>query len=90
MVVNVNELLEKYRALLAENLALKEENETLKARLGLAKTTLDPQQEPDSPSALSIEATGFPERETPSGSYSHWIQGEDRNRHRRLQGYHFR
>ena len=66
-MVNVNELLEKYRALLAENLVLKEENETLKARLGLAEKLPVPQQELDSPSALSIEATGFPERETPSG-----------------------
>jgi hypothetical protein len=70
VVVNVNELLEKYRALLAENLALREENETLKARLGLAKAPVDPQQEPDSHSALSIEAIGFRERETASGSPS--------------------
>ncbi|MDO9229966.1 MAG: hypothetical protein Q8M86_12675 [Syntrophales bacterium] len=32
--MNVNELLEKYRALLAENHSLREENEILKARLG--------------------------------------------------------
>ena len=67
-MVNVNELLEKYRVLLAENLALKEENETLKARLGLPNMLPDLQQEPDSPSVLSIDATGFPEKETPSGA----------------------
>ena len=42
--MNVNELLEKYRALLAENLALKEENEILKKRLGVAKKPPDPLQ----------------------------------------------
>ncbi|MBW6487304.1 MAG: DEAD/DEAH box helicase family protein [Syntrophobacterales bacterium] len=66
-MVNVNELLEKYQALLSENLVLKEENETLKARLRLVETPPVPQQELNSPSALSIEATGFPGRETPSG-----------------------
>jgi len=34
-VVDVDKLLEKYRALLAENSALREENEILKARLGV-------------------------------------------------------
>jgi hypothetical protein len=42
--VDVNELLEKYRTLLAENLSLREENEILKARLGMS----DPLQ-PESP-----------------------------------------
>jgi regulator of replication initiation timing len=41
--LNVNELLEKCRALLAENHSLREENELLKARLGI---TDPPQPEP--------------------------------------------
>ncbi len=64
--MNVSELLEKYRVLVFANRALQEENETLKARLGLAKVPVDSQQEPDRPSVLPIEATGFPERKTPS------------------------
>jgi len=68
VVVTVDELLEKCRALLAENFALKEENETLKARLGLAGTPPDSQQELNSLLSLPIEATEFREREILSGA----------------------
>ena len=36
VVVDIDELLEKYRTLLAENLSLRGENEMLKARLGIS------------------------------------------------------
>jgi len=52
--MNVNELLEKYQALFAENKALKEENKILKARLGIT----DPPQ-PAPPQ--------FPENQWPFG-----------------------
>ena len=46
--MNINELLEKCRVLLAENTALREENETLKLRLGMTSPLrLDPPQDPE-------------------------------------------
>ena len=47
-VVNANELLEKYRTLLAENLLLREEKEILKARLGMSDPLQpEPPQDPE-------------------------------------------
>lgn len=52
-MVNVNELLEKCRALLAENTALREENEILKQRLGITgQSSVNPHH--DSPNDLPL------------------------------------
>jgi superfamily II DNA or RNA helicase len=60
--VNVSELLEKYRMLLAENTALREENKILKTRLGInGLPRLEPPQDAEShlPSAfVAVELTG--------------------------------
>jgi superfamily II DNA or RNA helicase len=59
--VNVNELLEKYRALLAENLSLREENDILKARLGITDPPRpDPPQYPQTPLPLAFAALESP------------------------------
>jgi len=55
--VDVDELLEKYRTLLAENLSLREENEILKARLGIsAPAESDPLQDSEGYLPLAIGA----------------------------------
>jgi len=60
-VVNVNELLEKYQALFAENKALKEENEILKARLGItAPPQPTPPQVPEKQGPLALEPPESP------------------------------
>jgi superfamily II DNA or RNA helicase len=53
--VNVNELLEKWRALLSENTALREENEILKQRLGITEpSSLNPHHDSQSDLPLSF------------------------------------
>jgi len=55
--VNVNELLAKYRALLAENHSLREENELLKAQLGITDPPRpEPLQDPKNPLPLAFTA----------------------------------
>jgi superfamily II DNA or RNA helicase len=59
--VNVNELLEKCRALLAENHSLREENEILKARLGITDPPRpDPPQDPGNHLPLTFAALESP------------------------------
>ena len=64
----INELLEKYRALLAENSALREENEILKARLGITDPPRpNPPQDPENHLPLAYEAPELPEKKPPPG-----------------------
>jgi hypothetical protein len=58
--VNANELLEKYQTLLAENQSLREENETLKVRLGITDPPRSPPQSPENHLPLA-----FPPHESP-------------------------
>jgi hypothetical protein len=59
--LNVNELLEKCRALLAENHSLREENETLKARLGITDPPQpEPPQDPENHLPLAFKAVESP------------------------------
>ena len=68
-MVNVNELLEKYRALLAENNSLREENEILKARLGITDPPRpDPPQDPENHLPLAYEALESPEKKSTAGN----------------------
>ena len=64
---NDSGLLEKYRALLAENSALREENERLKARLGITDPSPDPLQDPKSHLSLVNEKSDVPKVEYPPG-----------------------
>jgi len=64
-VENDSGLLEKYRALLAENSALREENERLKARLGITDPLPDPHQDPKSHLFLANEKSDVPKVEYP-------------------------
>ena len=61
-VVNVNELFERCRALLAENNALREENEALKARLRVTDLPPDPPQDLKDHRPLAYSAPGVPEK----------------------------
>ena len=57
-----NGLLEKYQALLAESSALREENEILKARLGITDPSRpNPHRDPKNHLSLAYEATEPPE-----------------------------
>jgi hypothetical protein len=58
-VENDRGLLQKYRELLAENCALLEENERLKARLGMSPSP-DPLQDPKSHLSLANEKSDVP------------------------------
>ena len=59
--MNVNELLEKCRALLAEKHPLREENEILKARLGITDPPRpDPLQDPENHLPLTFAALESP------------------------------
>lgn len=61
-----NGLLEKYRALLAENSALREENERLKARLGITDPSRpNPPRDPENHMPLADEAPDLPEKKPP-------------------------
>lgn len=61
-MVDANELLERYRALFSENKALREENEVLKARLGMINPPRpDRRQDQNNSLPLSHEAPGSPE-----------------------------
>lgn len=61
-MVNVNELLEKYRALLDENKALREENEILRTRLGITDPSRpNPPRNPENHSSLAYELPEPPE-----------------------------
>ena len=64
---NDSGLLEKYRVLLAENSALREENEILKARLGITDPLPDPHQDPKSHLSLANEKSDVPKVEYPPG-----------------------
>lgn len=64
---NDSGLPEKYRALLAENSALREENERLKARLGITDPLPDPLQDPKSHLLLANEKSDVPKVEYPPG-----------------------
>jgi hypothetical protein len=66
--VDVDELLEKYRTLLAENLSLREENEILKARLGISDPAeSDPLQDPEGHLPLAIGAMESPGEKPQTG-----------------------
>ena len=66
-----NGLLEKYRALLAENSALREENEILKARLGITDPSRpNPPRDPENHLPLAYEAPDLPEKKPPRGAPS--------------------
>ncbi len=68
-MVNVNELREKYRALLAENKALREENEILKARLGITDSSRpNPHRVPESHPSLAYDAPEPSEIKLPPGT----------------------
>ncbi len=57
-VMNFEELLEKHRALVAENKSLREENETLKAKLGIPEIQhVDPDSKINSPSGFAAPET---------------------------------
>lgn len=64
--MNINELLEKCRVLLAENTALREENETLKLRLGMADPMrTDPPQYPENHLPLTFPLHELPVENRP-------------------------
>jgi len=66
-----NGLLEKYRALLAENHSLREENEILKARLGITDPSRpNPPRDPEIHLPLAYEAPDLPEKKPPRGAPS--------------------
>ena len=68
--MNVNELLEKCRALLAENLSLREENEILKARLGISDPPRpDLPQDSDPPLPLAFAALESPGKNPQAGNF---------------------
>ncbi|MHB8907777.1 MAG: TOTE conflict system archaeo-eukaryotic primase domain-containing protein [Syntrophales bacterium] len=61
-----NGLLEKYRVLLAENSALREENKILKARLGITDSSRpNPPRDPENHLPLADEAPDLPEKKPP-------------------------
>jgi len=67
--VNVNELPEKYRALLAENHSLREENEILKARLGITDPPRpEPPQDPENHLSLAIAVLESPGKNPQPGT----------------------
>jgi hypothetical protein len=64
-----NGLLEKYRVLLAENSALREENEILKARLGITDPSRpNPHQDPENHLPLAYDAPDLLEKKPPRGA----------------------
>jgi superfamily II DNA or RNA helicase len=66
--VNVNELLERCRALLAENNALREENEALKARLRVTDLPRpDPSEDLEDHGPLTYAAHELPDKNPPPG-----------------------
>ncbi|MHB9099519.1 MAG: TOTE conflict system archaeo-eukaryotic primase domain-containing protein, partial [Syntrophales bacterium] len=66
-----NGLLEQYRALLAENSALREENEILKARLGITDPSRpNPPRDPENHLPLAYEAPDLPEKKPLRGAPS--------------------
>ena len=66
--MNINELLEKCRVLLAENKALREENEVLKSRLGMTDPSRpDPPQDPENHLPLAFSLLESPGKKLLSG-----------------------
>ena len=66
-----NGLLDKYRALLSENSVLREENEILKARLGITGPSRpNPPRDPENHLPLAYEAPDLPEKKPPRGAPS--------------------
>lgn len=64
-------LFEKYRALLAENSTLREENEILKARLGITDPSRpNPHRDPENHLSLAYEAPELPEKKPLRGASS--------------------
>ena len=84
----INELLEKYRALLAENSALREENEILKARLGITDPPRpDPPQDPENHLPLAFAAPESAGEKSTAGNPSPTRSGgEDPVVHVSVQG----
>ncbi|MCX5855437.1 MAG: DEAD/DEAH box helicase family protein [Deltaproteobacteria bacterium] len=65
--MNVNELFERCRALLAENNALREENEALKARLRVTDLPPDPPQDLKDHRPLAYSAPELPDKNPQTG-----------------------
>ena len=66
-----NGLLDKYRALLSESSVLREENEILKARLGITGPSRpNPPRDPENHLPLAYEAPDLPEKKPPRGAPS--------------------